>query len=142
MTAEAPATTVFIDSNIWLYAVIAGQDTQKTERARQVIQAQSTIIVSTQVINEVGVQLIKRETYTEEQTRTVVSDFYRRYIVIELDQPILLTASALREQYRLSYWDGFIVACALTAGASTLYSEDMHHGLIIQGQLTLVNPFK
>ena len=66
-------------------------------------------------------QLIKREAYTEEQTRAVVSDFYRHYTVIELDQPILLTASALREQYRLSYWDGFIVACALTGGVSTLY---------------------
>jgi predicted nucleic acid-binding protein len=103
MTIEAPTMTVFIDSNVWLYAFIAGQDPRKTERARQVIQTPSTIIISTQVINEVGVQLIKRETYTEEQTRAVVSDFYHRYTVIELDQPILLTASALREQYRLSY---------------------------------------
>jgi len=142
MTTESPMTTVFIDSNIWLYAFIAGQDPQKTERARQVIQTPSTIIVSTQVINEVGVQLIKREAYTEAQTRAVVSDFYRRYTVIELDQPVLLTASALREQYRLSYWDGFIVACALTGGVSTLYSEDMHHGLKIHEQLIIVNPFK
>jgi len=142
MTTVAPTNTVFIDSNVWLYAFIAGQDPRKTERARHMIQTSSAIIVSTQVINEVGVQLIKRESYTEEQTRALISDFYRRYIVIELDQPILLTASALREQYQLSYWDGFIVACALTGGVSTLYSEDMHNGLIIHEQLTIVNPFK
>jgi predicted nucleic acid-binding protein len=142
MTTVVPTNTVFIDTNVWLYGFIAGQDSRKTERARHVIQTSSTIIVSTQVINEVCVQLIKRENYTEEQTRAVISDFYRRYTVIELDQPILFTASALREQYRLSYWDGFIVACALTGGASTLYSEDMHDGLIIHSQLTIVNPFK
>ena len=75
MTTGVPTTTVFVDSNVWLYAFIAGQDPRKTERARHVIQTASTIIVSTQVINEVGVQLIKREKYTEEQTRAVISDF-------------------------------------------------------------------
>jgi predicted nucleic acid-binding protein len=142
MITIARPNTVFIDTNIWLYAFIAGQNPQKTERAQYVIQTASTIIVSTQVINEVCVQLIKRVNDTEEQARAIISDFYRRYIVMELDQPILLMASALREQYRLSYWDSFIVACALTGGASTLYSEDMHDGLIIHSQLTIVNPFK
>jgi len=142
MTTAAPTRIVFIDTNVWLYAFIVGQDPQKTARARQAIQTASTIIVSTQVINEVCVHLMKREHYTEDQTRAVINDFYRRYTVIELDQPILLTASELREQYRLSYWDGFIVACALTGGASSLYSEDMHDGLVIHSHLTIVNPFK
>lgn len=141
MTAETPAATVFIDSNVWLYAFIDGQDRRKTAVARQVIQTPATIFVSTQVINEVAVQLIKRESFTEAQTRAVVSDFYRRFTVIELNLTILLKASELREQYQLSFWDGFIVACALTGGATTLYSEDMHHRLHVQGQLTIVNPF-
>jgi predicted nucleic acid-binding protein len=142
MTIVATPHTVFIDTNVWLYAFIAGQDPRKTARARQVIQTASTIMVSTQVINEVCVQLIKREHYTEPQTRAIINDFYHRYMVMALDQPSLLTASALREQYRLSYWDGFIVACALTGGVATLYSEDMHDGLVVHAQLTIVNPFK
>jgi len=142
MTSASPTQTVFIDTNIWLYAFIAGQDAHKTMRARQVIQTETTIIVSTQVINEVCVQLIKRERYSEEQTRAVISDFYQRYTVIELDQHSLLTASDLREQYRLSYWDGFIVASALVGAARTLYSEDMHNGLVIRSRLNIVNPFK
>jgi predicted nucleic acid-binding protein len=141
MTALVSPTTVFIDTNVWLYAFIVGQAPQKTTRARQVIRMSSTITISTQVINEVCVQLMKREHYTEVQTRAVISDFYRQYTVMDLNQSILLAASALREQYRLSYWDGFIVACALTGGASTLYSEDMHDGLVIHSQLTIVNPF-
>jgi len=100
------------------------------------------IAVSTQVINEVCVNLTKRQKFSEAQIRDVIADFYQTYIVIELDQPSLLRASTLRERYGLSFWDGLIVGCALTSGASRLYSEDMQDGLNIDGTLMIVNPFK
>jgi len=53
-----------------------------------------------------------------------------------------LLASKLRSNNAFSYWDSLIVAVALDAGCSTLYSEDMQHGQRIEGQLTIVNPFK
>ena len=28
-----------------------------------------------------------------------------------------------------------------TSGVSILYSEDMQHGLVVEGRLTIVNPF-
>jgi predicted nucleic acid-binding protein len=34
-----------------------------------------------------------------------------------------------------------IVAAALEHGCTTLYSEDMHDGLIVEGSLHIVNPF-
>ena len=34
-----------------------------------------------------------------------------------------------------------IVAAALIAGCTTLWSEDMHDGLLVEGQLRIVNPF-
>lgn len=33
------------------------------------------------------------------------------------------------------------IANALAAGCATLYSEDLQHGQVIDGRLTLVNPF-
>jgi predicted nucleic acid-binding protein len=33
------------------------------------------------------------------------------------------------------------VAAALEAGSPVIYSEDMHHGLIVDGQVRIVNPF-
>jgi predicted nucleic acid-binding protein len=136
------STSAFIDTNVWLYAFIAGQDSQKTERAQALLGTLSAIIVSVQVINEVCVNLIKRQKFAEDQIRDVINDYYSTYTVIELDQPILLSASSLREQYSLSYWDSLIVACALTTGVPTLYSEDMRDGLTINQQLQIVNPFK
>jgi predicted nucleic acid-binding protein len=34
-----------------------------------------------------------------------------------------------------------IVAAALLAGCDTLYTEDMHPGLVIENRLRIVNPF-
>jgi len=35
-----------------------------------------------------------------------------------------------------------IVSAGLKANATTLYSEDMHNGLVVNGCLTIINPFE
>ena len=47
---------------------------------------------------------------------------------------------ALAERHQLHIYDANIWACAILAECGTLYSEDMHHGLTIEGT-TLHNPF-
>ena len=134
------ATTCFIDTNIWLYAFIETDDTTKSATARTLIQ-ESEPVVSTQVINEVCVNLLRRADFTEEQVSRLVESFYEKYRVIVLTQSVLLMASQLRQRYALSFWDSTIVATALSAGVSVLYSEDMQHGLTIEEQLQVRNPF-
>jgi len=34
-----------------------------------------------------------------------------------------------------------IVAAAVESGCDVLYSEDMHHGLVVAGRLRIENPF-
>ena len=48
---------------------------------------------------------------------------------------------ALVEKYQLSVYDAMIVSAALIAGCTTLWSEDMHDGLLVEDQLRVVNPF-
>ena len=48
---------VFIDSNIWLYGLIKSGDLKKNKISCKLLQELETIIVSTQVINEVSVNL-------------------------------------------------------------------------------------
>jgi predicted nucleic acid-binding protein len=133
-------TICFIDTNIWLYAFIEADDTAKSALARTLIQ-ESEPVVSTQVINEVCVNLLRRANFTEEQVSRLVESFYEKYQVIELTKSVLLMASQLRQRYSLSFWDSTIVASALSAGVSVLYSEDMQHGLTIEEQLQVRNPF-
>ena len=133
-------TTCFIDTNIWLYAFIEADDTARSATARTLIQ-ESEPVISTQVINEVCVNLLRRANFTEEQVGRLVESFYEKYPVIELNRSVLLMASQLRQRYSLSFWDSTIVASALSGGVPILYSEDMQHGLIIEEQLQVRNPF-
>jgi predicted nucleic acid-binding protein len=46
------------------------------------------------------------------------------------------------ERYSYSMFDALIVASALEAGSDTLWSEDMQHGMLIDGRLRIANPFR
>ena len=100
------------------------------------------MIVSAQVINEVCVNLIKKAQLSEQHVQQLIESFYAKYLVVELSKPLLLKASALREQYVFSFWDSLIVSSALSADAPALYSEDMQDGLIVEDRLRIINPFK
>ena len=138
------ARICFIDTNIWLYAFIEVDDgtgdVVKSAIARALIQ-KSEPVISTQVINEVCVNLLRRVNFTEGQISRLIEAFYEKCQVIELTKSVLLLASQLRRRYSLSFWDSTIVAAALSAGVSVLYSEDMQHGLLVEHQLEIHNPF-
>jgi len=53
-----------------------------------------------------------------------------------------MKSSQLRDKYSFSFWDSSIVASALHADARLLFSEDMQAGLIVEGKLEIVNPFR
>ena len=53
----------------------------------------------------------------------------------------LQRAYKLQQRYDFQMFDSIIVAAALESDCNILYSEDMHHGLIIEKQLKIVNPF-
>jgi predicted nucleic acid-binding protein len=90
----------------------------------------------------VTVNLLRKFQANEQDICKLIRSFYRKYLIIESNRAILLHASDLRTVYRLSYWDSLIIASALAAGATILYTEDMHDGLIVNNQLTIVNPLK
>jgi predicted nucleic acid-binding protein len=124
-----------------LYAFVEGDDRRKLARAKVLLEASRAVIVSPQVINEVCVNLIKKAQLSEPRVRQLIESFYARYVVVEVSKALLLAASALREQYAFSFWDSTIVASALQAGTSVLYSEDMQAGLVVENRLRIINPF-
>ncbi len=141
------ATPSFIDTNVWLYRLFDDKKIEVAERDRKrniaiSITSDERIIISTQVVNEVSANLLKKAAFNEEQIKAVIQSLYRRCTVVEFNLNIFESASDIRSRYNFSFWDGLIVACALSARASILYSEDMQDGLIVAGQLEIVNPFK
>ena len=72
----------FVDSNIWLYAF----STDKKEESKRILAKQlikeKSIIISTQIINEVSCNLLKKHKLDEEQLFQLIVSFYRKYQVI------------------------------------------------------------
>jgi predicted nucleic acid-binding protein len=134
---------VFIDSNIWLYALIEEEKPDpRQDMANRLLASIRRPTISTQVIREVSVNLLRKTEISESKLRSLVSGWYSDCRVAEATESQFLLASRLRESLALSYWDSLIVAAALNMECATLYSEDMQHGQVINGRLTIVNPFK
>ncbi len=140
MSGDPVATEqCFVDSNVWLYAVIESPESAaKSATARSLVTERRIVI--TQVVNEVCVNLLRKARRSEDEIRQTVKAFYSQHRVVPIDEATMLAASELREAYSLSYW-GLIVVSALEAGATVLYSEDMHHDLWINARLRIINPF-
>lgn len=140
MSVDSPGNQVtFVDSNVWLYALIAQQDQAKSELARQIISVPQ--IVSVQVVNEVCVNLLRKGRRSEDEIDELIRAFHSRHCVVPLNEEVLLRAVELRRTSSFSYWDSLIIAAALSAGATVLYSEDMQHLQLVDGSLGIINPF-
>ncbi len=141
----ATSEPYFLDSNIWLYSLLkkrqpSSEDLRKAKISTRLIDAPG-VVVSLQVINEVSANLIKKARFNEAQVQSLIQSFYNGCQVIAADQALLTLASETRNRYSISFWDGLIVAAALTANVTTLYSEDMQDSLKVFDQITITNPF-
>jgi predicted nucleic acid-binding protein len=94
---DAAPESCFVDTNIWLCAFIEGEDRQKTTCAKELLEASRTIMVSTQVINEVCVNLLKKAQFSEQQVQQLIESFYAKYLVTEKGVYWLLRRRILKE---------------------------------------------
>ena len=100
------------------------------------------INISTQVINEVSNNMLRKLKFSNSEVREFVESCYARYNIINFSEELFVVASEIREKYNISYYDSLIVSAGLKVNATILYSEDMHNGLVVNEQLRIVNPFK
>jgi predicted nucleic acid-binding protein len=56
------------------------------------------------------------------------------------DGKIILHASEIEDNYRLSFWDGLIVASAYSKNAETILTEGLKGSQLIEG-IRIQNPF-
>lgn len=136
---------VFIDSNIWLYALIEEQgssDKFKHVLAERLFLENENIQVSVQVVNEVSINLMRKAKKDNDFIFKFIHDLVNTYTVHAQTTAELITAATLRLNYSLSYWDSLVVASAINSECSILYSEDMQDGLQVNEKLKIINPLK
>ena len=130
-------TRAFFDTNILVY--IFDEDTRGAVASRLLDDGGA---ISVQSLNELANVLLRKRRWTWEQiTRATQAVTFRCPTIITLTPDLHHLGLRLAERYRLSVYDAMIAAAALTAECDTLYSEDMHDGLVIDGRVRIVNPF-
>ena len=126
----------FADTNVVLYLL---DDGPKAERAEEILGQGPRI--SVQVLNEAMVNCRRKAGLSWEDTGAFLEGIKSLCPVEDLTIQTHPVGRALAEKYQLSVYDAMIVSAALIAGCTTLWSEDMHDGLLVEDQLRVVNPF-
>ena len=127
----------FIDTNVLVY--LASANAAKADRAEATVAGGGAI--SVQVLNELANVARRKMRMSWDETRAFLHTLRDLLTVHPLTVEVHETGVALAERYGLSIYDAMIAASALHAGCDTLWSEDMHDGLTIDG-LRIVNPFR
>jgi len=129
---------VTFDTNVAVYAV--SRVTPKAATAAEVI-AQSSF-VSVQLLNEYANVLLRKQHLPWADVFRLLNDMRESVpSVLPMDESDHRRAVQLAQRYRVAFYDALMLAVALSGGARTFYSEDMQNGMIIEGTLTIVNPF-
>ena len=128
----------FFDSNVLLY--LASGDALKADRAEATVAAGGAI--SVQVLNEIANVARRKMQMSWDETHALLNTLRELLVVHPLTVETHETGLMLAERYGLATYDAMIAASALNAGCDTLWSEDMQHGMTLNEELRIVNPFR
>lgn len=127
----------FFDTNVLLY--LASGDEEKAGRVERLLAEGGAI--SVQVLNELANVARRKMHLSWSETRAFVAPYRMLLAVVPLTLDVHEAGLEIADRYQLSVYDGMIVAAALAADCDTLLSQDMQHGLVVHGKLTILNPF-
>jgi len=128
---------VFLDTDVVLYLLSA--DTVKADRAEELLAIGG--LISVQVLNEFAAVASRKLKMSWSEIRDVLAQVRAVCPVEPMSIETHERALQVAERYGLAIYDALIVAAALLAGCTTLYSEDLQHGQVIERQLTIRDPF-
>lgn len=127
----------FLDTDVLVY--LAQSDAVKAERAEHLLEQKA--VLSVQVLNELANVLRRKAGFSWAETNSFLEVVRAVAEVVPLTVETHEIGLTLAERYKLSIYDAMMAAAALEAGCDVLWSEDMHDGLEIDGQLRVRNPF-
>ena len=127
----------FLDTNVLVYAFTA----DPRAAAAQALLGRGCVI-SVQALNEFTNVARRKLGMSWREVREAL-DAIRTLCRTILPVDLEIHAHALRiaERHGYAIFDALMVAAALRAGCTVLYSEDMQHGMTLGG-LRIVDPFR
>lgn len=128
----------FFDTNVLVYLLSA--DTAKADRAEETLASGG--IISVQVLNEFTSVALRKLGMKVSEVREALEPIIAICQVVPLTTQIHHWALQVAERHRLAFYDALIIAAALESGCTTLYTEDLQDGLVIDRTLKIRNPFR
>jgi predicted nucleic acid-binding protein len=129
----------FFDSNVLIYAMVSGDS--RRERAQQLVAKGG--VISVQVLNEfVAVARRKMRLPWKDVIEALNAVRFLFPSPVSITQDTHEAALEIAQQYGFGIYDALIVASALEAKCTILYSEDMQDGQVIDHGLAIRNPFR
>ncbi len=128
----------FFDTNVLLYLLSA--DAAKADRVEETLAAGATI--SVQVLNEFASVALRKLGMQAAEVRDALEPIVTVCKVVPLTIEIHQSGLQLAERYGFSFYDALIVAAAIDSGCTSLITEDLQHGQVIAGTLSISNPFR
>jgi predicted nucleic acid-binding protein len=135
------AVARFLDTNIVLYAASARAEDDGKRLISLEIISEGGFATSAQVHQEFyNVATRKNEPNMSHREAVEWLDDLARFQVVPITRELVVRGGEFAERYKLSYWDGAIIAAAHAAGAEIIFSEDLNDGQRY-GAVRVINPF-
>ena len=135
-----PADRVFVDTNILVYGhdLDAGEKHSRARARLEELWAQEVRPwTSVQVLQELFVNLVRQGVAPATARRT--TENYLAWNVVESTKVLLLRGFDEQARWKLSFWDGLVLAAARQARVDVLWSEDFNTGQDYEG-ISASNP--
>ncbi len=134
---------IFLDTNILLYAILDVEiEKEKTNQIINILKdSTDQFVISTQVLIEITNQLFKNKV-DDSNIKNHVDEIIEEFELHTVNSLLIKKAIFMKSKYKFSIWDSLIVATAIENKCEVLYTEDLHHGQIIEQSLKIINPFK
>lgn len=126
----------FFDTNVILYLLDRGA---KAKTAEDLIAQRG--MISVQVLNETLANCLYKAKMSWNEADQFLDGVRHLCTVTDFSAKTHDIGRALGARYKFSVYDAMIIAAALEANCTTLYSEDMQDGLLVEDQIRIVNPF-
>jgi len=136
------SSRVFIDTNIVTYAHISNNPDKHTAALTLLKEklSGSRVWISTQILSEFYSALSKNK-YEHDKIVEFIYAMTQQLNVYPVTLEIVEKALSIKNRYQLSYWDSLMLSTALICECDVVYTEDLQHKQIIDGKLTIINPF-
>lgn len=132
----------FLDSNVLVY-LFDETDSAKRSTARELVERgleSGEACISFQVVQETLHVVIRKLGATPDDARRLLESVLAPLLRVLPSVELYRRGIELQARHRLSFFDALIVAAALEAGCTRLWSEDLQDGQRFD-RLTVRNPF-